>query len=321
MESSAAARSRSAARSRAEEVQQHHRALALPEVSADLLAVERLVGLQVEQVVVDLEGDAGRNPSSISGCRSSPQRGQRAGRPPADHADPERRDHRVPARLLVRHPHVVAVAEVEALLGDPAELDGLALDRLAGHPLDLAEHQQRLAHADRLRVPEQEVEREHVGRVADVDRHGHAVRLEQRHLPAPELATRPRRRRARGTRCGRARARPPSAAPGRCGRRRIGTRRGRSPAGGPCPRGTDSRRAGRRAARIRSDGRSSNSASRTPSTSARASARTRATTSDSSMPLCSCRPLPRTRAEHLQRAAAAQGVRRATPTGLTGRAG
>ena len=47
---------------RAQEVQEHDRPLALPQVAARLLAVEGLVGLEVEQVVVDLEGDAGQEP-------------------------------------------------------------------------------------------------------------------------------------------------------------------------------------------------------------------------------------------------------------------
>ena len=44
------------------EVEEHDRALALPEVAARLLAVQRFVGLEIEQVVVDLEGDAGQEP-------------------------------------------------------------------------------------------------------------------------------------------------------------------------------------------------------------------------------------------------------------------
>src|SRR5262249_35795156 len=104
-----------------------------------------------------------------------------------DDADAQRSDHRVPARFLVRHANVVAIAEVEAAVGDPPELDRLALDGLAGHPLDLAEDLQRLTDADDLRVLEQDLHGQHVGSIADVHRDGHPVRLEQRHLAPAEL--------------------------------------------------------------------------------------------------------------------------------------
>jgi hypothetical protein len=168
-------------------VQQHDGALAFPEIAADLLAVERFVGFEVEQVIVDLEGDAGEKSQVYERGRLLVKRCQRARRASADDADPERRDHGVPAGLLVGHADVVAIAEVESPLGDPPELDRLPFHRLARHALDLAEDQQRLAHADRSRVAEQQVEREDVRGVADVDRHRHAMGLEQRHLAAPEL--------------------------------------------------------------------------------------------------------------------------------------
>jgi hypothetical protein len=97
----------------------------------------------------------------------------------ARHASARRR-----ARLLVRHADVVAVAEVEAALGDPSQLDRLAFHGLARHALHFPEDQERLAHADGGGVSEEQIEREHLRGVADVHRHRHPVALEEGHLAA-----------------------------------------------------------------------------------------------------------------------------------------
>ena len=70
---------------------------------------------------------------------------------------------------------------------DPAELDRLALRRLARHPLALAEDEERLAHAESARVREEQVHGDDVRRVADVDRDRRAVLLEEREAAAAEL--------------------------------------------------------------------------------------------------------------------------------------
>ena len=57
----------------------------------------------------------------------------------------------------------------------------------ARHALDLAQHEQSLAHADGARVAEEEFDREDVRRIADVDCYWRAVRAQHRYLAAAKL--------------------------------------------------------------------------------------------------------------------------------------
>ena len=165
---------------------EHHRALALQQVAGGLLAVVLLLGLQVEHVVLDLEGDAGQEPERDERSQLVVGGRTHAGWAAADDPDPQRRDERVPAGLLVGHADVVVVGQVELALADPLELDRLPLDRLAGHALDLAEDEQGLAHAERLDVVQQQADRQDVHGVADVDGDRDAVLLVQGELAAPD---------------------------------------------------------------------------------------------------------------------------------------
>src|SRR5437867_4354422 len=163
---------------RSQEMQQHDRALAFPKIASRLLAIERLIGFKVEQIVVDLKGDAGKEAKLDQRQQVILDGGVRTGSTSADHPNLEGRDHRVPAGLLKSHPDIVRVAEVEALLGNPAQLDRLTLGGFPRHPFDTLKNLEGLADTDPLRVLQQEAQGEDVGRITDVDCNWHPVRLE-----------------------------------------------------------------------------------------------------------------------------------------------
>ncbi len=132
-----------------------------------------------------LEHDAGEMSEFDERQQIGRLRERHSGRTATDHTDPKWRNHGVPTRLLVRHPNVVAVVEVEGSVGDPAELDRLTLDGFASHPFDLLEDQECLVHPDPVRVVEQQLHRQHVGGVADIDGHGGAMRTQHRDSATP----------------------------------------------------------------------------------------------------------------------------------------
>ncbi len=66
----------------------------------------------------------------------------------AKYANPQRSNHRVPARLFVCHAHIVLIRQVEHSLSNPIEFDRLSLHRLTGHPFDFSKNEQRSSEPD-----------------------------------------------------------------------------------------------------------------------------------------------------------------------------
>src|SRR6266545_5651417 len=91
---------------RSHHVEKDERPLPLHQVPTDLLAISSLVRQQVEEIVLDLEGDP-------EGGGELPDEREPCGVGSADEGpDLHRSDERVPAGLLVRHDAVVAIAEL-----------------------------------------------------------------------------------------------------------------------------------------------------------------------------------------------------------------
>ena len=120
-------------------VRDGQRALAFPQVAANLLAVARLVADEIQHVVVDLERGAEQEPELMEpiervvvGARD-------------DRADPHRVDEAVPGRLLEHEPQVVVGADAAVVVANPAELERLPLERLDQHVIDFVEDAQSRA--------------------------------------------------------------------------------------------------------------------------------------------------------------------------------
>src|SRR5262249_5779260 len=111
----------------AQQMNQHQRALAFDQVSADLLAVAAYVAGQVEEVVLNL-----KRGTEIAAETVEPIEVEIASRRD-QRADATGMDEAVPARLLQDHPQVVVVGDVAAVVAHPAKLHRLALERLLHH--------------------------------------------------------------------------------------------------------------------------------------------------------------------------------------------
>src|SRR5437867_12636901 len=108
---------------------EHQRPLALPDVAVQLLPVAPRVAHQVQQVVLDLERGAEKEPERHEAIEPllAARTDQRT--------DAARIDRGVPARLLEHHLEVVRIAQPDRVVAPPAELHRLSLDRLAYHAL------------------------------------------------------------------------------------------------------------------------------------------------------------------------------------------
>ena len=129
-------------------MEQHDSALAFPQVAVRLLAVDLRDRLQIEQIVAYLEGNTGKMTDLHEWGKIGVHGKIRPRRSTAQDANAKWGNYRVPAGLLVRHSYIVTIGQVEFPFGDPRQLDGLALDGLTGHSLDLAEYQQSLVDTD-----------------------------------------------------------------------------------------------------------------------------------------------------------------------------
>src|SRR5579872_3751321 len=136
---------------------------------------------------MDLKRDSRIEPELHEHQQVLVQRRQRPRSAATDRPDAQRRDDGVPARLLIRHAHVVTVGEIERFVRDPRQLDGLPFGRFTRHALHFAEDEERFPNADSLRVSKQRLDCEHVGRVAHVDRNRDALLAGHRHSAATEL--------------------------------------------------------------------------------------------------------------------------------------
>ena len=112
------------------------RALALGDVAAEILLGRLLGAGQVQDVVLDLEREAGGHPEGA-------QSGDLLLRTAAyDRAHGERHPAGVERGLVVRHHEVVVDAEVEAGVACPTDVERLTLDRARRHVDELAQHAQ-----------------------------------------------------------------------------------------------------------------------------------------------------------------------------------
>src|SRR5205823_3557093 len=165
-----------------EQMDQHDGPLPLPDVAVDLLAVASPVAEQVEEVVLDLEGGAEEEAEAEEAVEVPVA--ARAD----ERADAARPDGRVPARLLEDHLEVVRLGELGRVVPPPAELDRLALDRLARHALGLLEDAHGEPGAEPQAVVQEGAEPEKRERVADVHRERDAMERVERRPTAPLVA-------------------------------------------------------------------------------------------------------------------------------------
>src|SRR5262249_12617372 len=119
---------------------------------------------------MNLEGDPGEKAKFDERLQLLVVRRKWARLAAANDADTQRRDDRIPAGLLIRHAHVIVVAQIETPLGDPTQFYRLTLGRLARHPLHFVKDEQGLSNAEPLGVAEQGPDGQDIGRVTDVDR-------------------------------------------------------------------------------------------------------------------------------------------------------
>src|SRR5436189_3632177 len=167
---------------RREQMDQHDGPLPLPDVAVDLLAVASPVAEQVEEVVLYLEGGAEEEAEAEEAVEVPVA--ARAD----ERADAARPDGRVPARLLEDHLEVVRLGELGRVVPPPAELDRLALDRLARHALGLLEDAHGEPGAEPQAVVHEGAEPEERERVADVHGERDAMERVQRRATAPLVA-------------------------------------------------------------------------------------------------------------------------------------
>ena len=158
-----------------------HSALALGDVAPEVLALRLGVADEVEQVVLELEGEAGGHAEGAQGldlplaCAG------------ADRAHDERDRGGVVGRLVGRHVQVVVHGDVPAAVADPAQVERLALEGAALHPHQLVDEPQAHVRAQRL-VVEDGLGRHDEGKVAHVGSDADAVAHVQARHAAPELA-------------------------------------------------------------------------------------------------------------------------------------
>jgi hypothetical protein len=100
-------------------VDEHERALALPDVAEDLLAVPSPIANQVEDVVLDLERRTEQETEQVEAVGVD-----RAGRPDQC-SDAAGVDARVPARLLENQPQIVVLGQLDDVVARPTELERL----------------------------------------------------------------------------------------------------------------------------------------------------------------------------------------------------
>jgi hypothetical protein len=103
----------------AQGVDEHERALALPDVAEDLLAVPSPIANQVEDVVLDLERRTEQETEQVEAVGVD-----RAGRPDQC-SDAAGVDARVPARLLENQPQIVVLGQLDDVVARPTELERL----------------------------------------------------------------------------------------------------------------------------------------------------------------------------------------------------
>src|SRR5262245_61858270 len=111
--------------------------LAFPKIAVDLFAVSRDVTFEIQNIIGDLEGE----PEQIAEAIESVEILIIAIRD--EGADAHWMNEAVPGGLLEHEPQVVVGPDREIVVADPAELRGLAFERLDEQVIDFVEDAQR----------------------------------------------------------------------------------------------------------------------------------------------------------------------------------